>query len=108
MYAKALFKPRVTDAKTLNESVESEKARFTREVPGVRIEIGEALSTGDGKRLVTLTFTPKSHGSWERVAYLEEGEFFLVFTSSSQSLFGFDASRRAFASFVSEYKEAPQ
>ena len=107
MYAKALYKPRVTDARTLNELIESDKARFRKEVPGLTIAAGEALATGDGRSLVTLTFTPKSQGSWDRVAYLEEGEFYLVFTASSRSHGGFDASRGAFALFVPGYKEAP-
>ena len=66
-----------------------------------------ALTSADGRKVVSLSYTPNSAGNWERVSYLEEGEFFLIFTVSSREQKGFDASAKAYETLISQYREKP-
>ena len=107
MYAKAVFKPRVPEVKSLEILIENDKKDFLKKVPGVVVQDAPALSTADGRKVVSRTYTPGSSGNWERVSYLEEGEFYLIFTVSSRTKKGFEASASAYESLISQYREKP-
>lgn len=107
MYAKAIYKPRVPDVKSLTALIESDKKDFVTKVPGVTIQDAKALITGDGKNVVSLTYAPRSKGNWERVSYLEEGDFYLIFTVSSRTENGFLATIKAYEKLISQYREKP-
>ena len=107
MYAKAVFKPRVPEVKSLEMLIENDKNNFLKNVPGVTIRDAAALTSADGRIVVSLTYTPSSAGNWERVSYLEEGEFFLIFTVSSRTQKGFEASAKAYEALISQYHEKP-
>ena len=107
MYAKAIFKPRVPEVKSLARLIENDKKDFLSNVPGVSIQEAPTLATADGKTLLSLIYTPKDNGNWERVSYLEEGEFYLIFTVSSRTQVGFLASAKAYELLVTQYKEKP-
>ena len=107
LYAKAVFKPRAPKAKSLAMLMESDKKDFLANVPGISIQDAPSLVTADGKKLISLTYTPKEEGNWERVSYLEEGEFYLVFTVSSRTQAGFLATVKAYETLIALYKEKP-
>jgi hypothetical protein len=105
MYAKAIYKPRVPETKSLTGLIENDKKDFVRNVPGIVIEDAEPLPSGDGKKLISLSYTPKDKGNLERVSYLDEGEFFLVFTISSRSASGLRSSMSAYEKMIAQYRE---
>ena len=105
MYAKAVFKPRQPNVKSLAMLIENDKEDFLAKVPGVAIQAAPSLVTIDGKKLISLTYTPKEKGNWERVSYLEEGEYYLIFTISSRTQGAFLAAAKAYETLVTQYKE---
>ena len=107
MYAKAVFKPRVPKAKSLTLLIESDKKDFLANVPDIAIQDAPSLVTADGKKLMSLTYTPKEKGNWERVSYLEEGDFYLIFTVSSRTQAGFLATAKTYETLIGQYKEKP-
>jgi hypothetical protein len=105
MYAKAFYKPRITETKSLEALIENDKRGFLANVPGVVIANTKPLSTGDGKKLKSVTFFPTSQGNWERVSYGEEGEFYLLFTVSSRTKAGYEKALPAYEAMIRGYKE---
>jgi hypothetical protein len=111
MYAKAVYKPRIAEVTSLDAMIERDKQAFVKDSPGVVIHPAAALKTADGRTAVSFTFTPgspaaaKAGVNWERVSYLEEGEFYLVFTVSSRTQSGFRASAKSYETLVSRYRE---
>jgi hypothetical protein len=107
MYAKAVYKPREPEVKSLEMLITKDKRDFLVATPDLVIEEAATLMTADGQKLRSFTYFPKSKGNWERVAYGEEGEFYLVFTLSSRTLNGYKAAGGAFEQLVGQYKEKP-
>jgi hypothetical protein len=105
MYAKAIYKPRESDVKSLGVLIENDRNDFVENVPGVSIQEVAALSTFDGQKFRSFTFFPTSTGNWERVSYGEEGEFYLIFTVSSRSLAGFNSAVGAYEKLITGYKK---
>lgn len=105
MYAKAIYKPREPNIKSLDALIERDKKDFEANVPGISIREVALLSTADGGKLKSLTFFPKSGGNWERVSYGEEGDFYLIFTISSRSLSGFNSAVGAYEKLIASYKK---
>ena len=106
-YAKALYKPRIPDTKSLTALIEDDKRKFQSHDPTITITESEALTTKDGKTLRVLAFAPKEKGNWELVAYGEEGEFYLVFTLSSRTKDGYTKNIPIFKQYVAQYAEKP-
>ena len=107
MYAKAVFKLRIPEIKSLDLLIERDKKTFLDNVPGVEIREVKPLVSADGKEFRSFTFFPPEAGNWERVSYGEEGEYYLVFTVSSRSKAGFDASENVYEKLVGLYREKP-
>lgn len=107
MYAKASFKPRIPEIKSLEMLIANDKEDFLKNVPGVVIQEAKSLTTADGKQFKSFTYFPKGSGNWERVTYGEEGEFFLIFTISARSRTGYDVNVQAYAKLIELYKEQP-
>ncbi len=113
MYAKAVFKRRVPDVSSLAEMIVRDKKDFLNNVPDVSIRPTHTLVAADGRMLLSFTYSPKpeakdgSGGNWERVSYLEEGEFYLVFTVSSRTQKDFKASETEYERMVRAYREKP-
>jgi hypothetical protein len=105
MYAKAIYKLRVPDVNSLAKLIENDKKDFVTNVPGITIQEAKVLATADGMNAPSLTYTPKGKGNWERVSYLEEGDFYLIFTISSRTEIGFLTSITAYETLISQYKE---
>lgn len=107
MYANAIYKPRVPHVKSLTALIENDKKDFVVNVPGVAIQEAKALVTADGKKVVSLNYVPRGKGNWERVSYLEEGDFYLIFTVSSRTESGYHATIKAYENLISQYREKP-
>lgn len=105
MYAKASYRPRVPEFRTLDDLIESDKKEFAVNVPGVAISDATRLLTGDGVELKSVTFFPRGPGNWERVSYGEEGDFYLVFTISARTQNGYEQALPAYEAMIRGYKE---
>ena len=107
IFAKALYKPNVPDAKSLDDLIQDNKAEFLSRNPDTEISEVEMLSTKDGQQLKSFTVFPKKNGNWKRISYGEEGDYYLVFTISARTKDGFAKSIDAYKKFINDYKEKP-
>lgn len=105
MYANAIYRPSVPEAKTLQEFIDNDHANFRRDSPDIAIEMAPELRTSDGKTVHSWTLSPKSQGQWERVAYFEEGEYIMVFVISSRTSTGLQREMSSFEHLVTGYTE---
>ncbi len=106
IYAKALFKPRIPETKSISQLIENDKNDFKQSSNPIMTQL-EPLKAGDGKEFKSYQFFPRDNGNYERVSYAEEGEFFLVFTLSSRSKEGYESTMPIYLKFVEQYREKP-
>jgi hypothetical protein len=106
MYVKASYKPKIPDTKSLEMFISDDLKSFSKDSNTTVAEVTE-LVTADGKRLKSFTFFPVNSGNWERVAYGEEGDFYLVFTLSSRTEAGYKKALAAYEALVRGYREKP-
>lgn len=108
MYARAFYKPN-SPSKSVDDLMARDRANTARDLPGTVIAAAPALTNGDGKTLKTQTFYPpaEGQGSWERLAYDDEGDYYLMFTISAQSKVGLDAAMKDFERLIAAYKAKP-
>lgn len=104
IYAKATYKPRVPQTKSLEMLIENDKAEFLSRDPTVRITEMKRLRTGNGNVLRSYTFIPEKKGNWEEVSYGEEGDFYLLFVISSRTKKGLEKGLGAYKEFINHYK----
>jgi hypothetical protein len=104
IYAKAVYKPRRPEAKTLAMLIKEDKATFLARDHTIEITEVRPLETADGRTLKAYTFFPREKGNWEEVSYGEEGDYYLVFVISARSKAGFDKALPAYKEFIGEYK----
>ena len=107
MYAKTLSKARETDVKTLAQFIARDHQKLRADAPQLVIKEVGSLATADGKRLRSFTLFPKYDGAYERVAYGEEGDFFVLFTLSAANRPAYEAALPAFAQLVKSYSGKP-
>jgi hypothetical protein len=105
MYARALYKERIPEIHSIEELIESYKAKFLDRIPDLKIEEVAPMMTGDQAELRSFTFTPTSQGNWERVSFGEEGDFYLLFVISSRSQDGYGNSVEPYRQMIGTYKE---
>ena len=106
IYAKALYKPRIPNTKTLVQLIEEDKNDFKQNSNSVITKL-ESLATSDGMALTSYQFFPRDKGNYERVSYGEEGEFYLVFTLSSRSEESYQSTMPVYKQFIEQYSEMP-
>jgi hypothetical protein len=104
IYAKAIYKPRQPETKSLEMLIKDDKATFLAEDSTIEISKVEPLRTADGRTLESYTYFPREKGNWEEVSYGEEGDFYLVFAVSSQTKAGFEKALETYKEFIGEYK----
>ena len=104
IYARAIYKPRDPETKSLDMLIERDKQHFLEKSPGTRVESAPSLPTADGRRFRSLAFSQSSSGTWDRAAYGEEGDFYLMFIISSRSQSGYQKAMPTFETFIARYK----
>lgn len=107
MYANAIYRPRVPNEKTLSAFIDSDIQKFKDDNPGLAVEESPSLKTADSKTAKVFLLKPSGQGQWERVAYFEEGEYYMVFVASSRTESGLLNASRAYESLITNYREQP-
>jgi hypothetical protein len=105
--ARALSKPRTPETKSLEGLIEADKAEFRAHDSTIKIEESKPVATADGRKLRTFEYTPTGAGSWERVAYGEEGDFYLLFTVSARSEGAYKAAQKVYEDLIERYRAKP-
>jgi hypothetical protein len=105
MYAVAVYKPNVPQAKTLEMFIERDIKRFSESADKRDIAEAEPLTTADGRKLRTFTFFARGDGFYERAAYAEEGDSYLVITLSGRSRAGYEKALADYERLVRAYRE---
>jgi hypothetical protein len=108
VYGRALYKPRDPATTSVQVLIDRAQADLRRATPDIGIAEAAPAVIADGTALRTFTFTPKSSGNWERVAYGEDGDYYLLFVVSSRTRQGFEGAKVAFESIVKSYTREPQ
>lgn len=105
MYARAFYKPQ-SPSTSVSDLMARDRKDTAAALPGTIIADAAALKSGDGETLPSQTFYPpaEGQGSWERLAYHEEGDFYLLFTISANSKAGLQASMKDFERLIAAYK----
>jgi len=107
IYAKALYKPRIPETKSLEDLIDRDKKAFLSRDPHIVYAEAEPPVTSDGRTLKSFTFFPGKAGSWEQVSYGEEDDFYLIFTVSSRTKEGFAKAAEDYRTFIRQYKKNP-
>jgi len=107
IYAKANYKPRDPDIKSLTAFIERDKKEFIDNEPTLQITEGPALQTADQKTFISYSFSPQKGGDWAVASYGEEGDFYLTFVISSHSKEGLEQAIPLYTSILAGYKEDP-
>lgn len=105
IYARALYKPRIPETKSVEELIATDERQVAQESPGIRISEQAALQDRDGKGFRCVSFAPALDGNWELVAYGEEDDFYLVFTVSGNSPVALEKALPDFKKLISRYKK---
>jgi len=103
IYSRAVYKPRVPNLKTLEAFIENDKITFLKKEPSISIKELKSFKNQQGINFRSFSFLPTKTGNWERVAYSEEGDFYLVFTISSRSEHGLEENINSYDRFLSKY-----
>ena len=105
IYANALYKPRKPNTKSLSDLIADDKQQILASTPDIEIAEADALSTQDGQVLESFTHKPRSTGRWERIAYGEEDDFYLIFAVSAKTIQGLEGAMNAYLRFVNQYEK---
>lgn len=108
IYAKAIYKSRVPQYTTLQSLIDSDLKRFRHAESDLTITPSESVATADGQHLRIFNFVPGKNGNWERTAYGEEGDFYVLFTLSARHQTNFTAALPAYNEFLIQYREKAQ
>ena len=105
IYARAIRTSTDSNLRNLDEFMTRERATFLARSPNYDIRDGKPIVTRGGLSLKTRVFTPKDgQGNWERVAYAEENDFYVIFVASARSKKALDAIARPFEHVVRQYR----
>lgn len=104
IYAIAIYKAREPNFATLQNLIDSDIVKFKSEDKEIEVESVLPVSSANGNSFKSFTFFPIKKGNWEQVSYGEESDFYLLFTISSRSKQGFDASINDYKKFINGYK----
>lgn len=109
LYAQASYKPRIPQVKSLTAFVANDLEQQRAGSPGISISPEPALHSRNGLAFRVVRFEPgkAATGAWERVAYAEDGEYFLTFAVSSHSRAGLKSSAAAFQQLLDGYTPGP-
>jgi hypothetical protein len=108
MYARAFFRETPGTPPTLAEFIENDFKSHRSFDPSLNIAESQPLKIADGTSLKVFTFFPEESGSWEKVAYGEDGQFYLLFVLSSRTDAGYKDALEEFESAVGSYTREPE
>ena len=103
IYARANFKPRTPEIKNVEALIEQDISGISHVVA----ERMKPLLSRNGQTFEVVSFSPKTDGNWERVAYGEETEYYILFTVSSRTEEGLSRAIPTFQSLVASYESGP-
>ena len=107
MYALAIYKKNASP--TLAEHMNVNRQAHLKEHRDAKVADGTPVQNADGKRLVTLRYTPGSpEGDWQTVAYDEEGDYYLVFVLTARNKQAHDRTLPALTQLVRGYSKEPK
>lgn len=105
MYANAVNRAQQPAAPTLDDYIRRDHQSLRDETPDLQIQPDAALPTADGKRARSWRTQPLTAGQWERMAYLEEADHYIVFVISSRNEVELKQHMAAFEALVASYRE---
>lgn len=105
IYARALYKPKMADIGSVEQLMAADQRQAAHDAPGVHISEQAALQDRDGTGFRCVSFAPPAEGSWEVVAYGEEGDYYLIFTVSASSPVALEKALPDFKQLISRYKK---
>ena len=103
MYRKVLDKERLPENMSLAQLIADDRNEFEINTPDISIQEVTPLRDSKGRRVTCIAYSPADAGNWERVAYVEDGDFYLVFTVSASSEAALKSALPAFWKFVGSY-----
>ena len=105
MYGRAIRTSTDANIRNLAEFMARERANYLKRAPNYEVREDKPIVTREGLRLKTRLFVPKDgQGNWERVAYGEEHDFYLLFVASARSRTALDAIALPFRQMVAQYQ----
>jgi hypothetical protein len=109
LYAKANYKPRSPETTTLAALIASDISRQRSEEPGLIVTHEPPMHGNAGLIFKVVRFAPakEAAGAWERVAYAEDGDYFITLVVSSHSQRGLDSSAGTFRTLLLGYTPGP-
>lgn len=109
MYARADYKPRIPETKSLESYVSDDMANFKRSDSGMTVSREQPIIAQGGITFQVVSYSPGkgSSGNWERVAYGEDGDYYLTFVISCRTNAGLSREIPAFNAFVAGYVSGP-
>ena len=107
LYARAVKKASDTSLHSLADFIARERNSFLKRTPGYTVREEKALVTKEGAGMPVRSFVPKTDGNWERVAYLEDNDHWLVFVASARSKKALDGVLRNFQAMAWQYRRGP-
>ncbi len=108
IYARAFFLETPGTPQTLRAFIDRDFESHKSFDPTLRIAESAPLKIADGTGLEAHTFFPEQSGSWEKVAYGEDGQFYIIFVLSSRSQQGFEDALSDYALAVESYTREPE
>ena len=109
MYARADYKPRIPEAKSLETYISNDIAGFKKSESDLIVSREQPIRFKDQIEFQVVFYSPAegSTGNWEYVAYGEDGEYYLTFGVSSRTSAGLTAALPAFKAFIAGYRAGP-
>jgi hypothetical protein len=109
IYAKASYKPKDSEFKTLHDFIRNDQDSFLKTDPALKITELETIATAADKELQRFSFTPTEKGDWEQVSYGEETDkngrdYYVIFVISSHTQSGLKNNLSAYEKFINKYK----
>ena len=105
MYTKTVLKQIDPKIKTLDAFIQKDQMALRAGATSLAIEKAPALPAAKGAPLPSFLLHPiTGEGPWERVAYAEEGNFWLIFTLSAHEKKEYESALPAFEALVKSYR----
>lgn len=107
LYARAVKKVSDANVRTLEEFMARERASFLKRAADYAIRDEKPLVSREGASMPVRSFVPKTDGNWERVAYLEDNDHWLIFVASARSRKGLEGVLGSFQAMAWQYRRGP-